>query len=362
MKVRRLVVKNISSYKERTEFVFDGGINILIGPNGGGKTNCQKIISLTLSKYFIHQYQFRRDNEVVSVEVVDPWTKRILPQIFPKFMGDDGEQLIEIELAPEKNDIENIRAIGSNLDKLNQQLGFWEKHYESYAPLEVADAIDDSDSFTFVIRNLELEEPQAGTAAWGFREYLREFFIFLRVASQIPELSLSSPVFFFSSDRALQRNFEVQAGNLSEQTQFDGYRSAYQAATGESMNLMQWGAQHFVRLHRRAVIDSSKSDKQWREFFDASPDVQLLSKYIRQLGYGWGFNFDNDQLSYWFHLIKDNEQLPTSMFSSGEREIVHFLLAMFALNVQDGLILVDEPELHLHPRWQKIFLRLFSRP
>ena len=47
------------------------------------------------------------------------------------------------------------------------------------------------------------------------------------------------------------------------------------------------------------------------------------------------------------------------MFSSGEREIVHFLLAMFALNVRDGLVLVDEPELHLHPRWQRIFLGLF---
>jgi predicted ATP-dependent endonuclease of OLD family len=49
----------------------------------------------------------------------------------------------------------------------------------------------------------------------------------------------------------------------------------------------------------------------------------------------------------------------SDVFSSGEREIVHFLLAMFALNVQDGLILVDEPELHLHPRWQRMFLSLF---
>jgi predicted ATP-binding protein involved in virulence len=36
--------------------MFDHRINILIGPNGGGKTNLQKIISLTLSKYLIHQY------------------------------------------------------------------------------------------------------------------------------------------------------------------------------------------------------------------------------------------------------------------------------------------------------------------
>jgi putative ATP-dependent endonuclease of OLD family len=32
---------------------------------------------------------------------------------------------------------------------------------------------------------------------------------------------------------------------------------------------------------------------------------------------------------------------------------------MFALNVKDGLVIIDEPELHLHPRWQRIFLSLF---
>ena len=56
------------------------------------------------------------------------------------------------------------------------------------------------------------------------------------------------------------------------------------------------------------------------------------------MGYKWGFRFDSDQTSYWLHLIKDGQELHTGMFSSGEREIVHFLLAMFALNIKDGLI------------------------
>ena len=166
-------------------------------------------------------------------------------------------------------------------------------------------------------------------------------------------------MFFFSADRALNRNFEIQAQQLTDQAYFDGYRSAYQAATGNSMNLMQWGTQHFVRIHRQAVIRSSNTDKTWEYFFAQSPDVILLTRYLEQLGYGWNFNTDHDQLSYWFYLIRDGEPLYTDMFSSGEREVVHFLLAMFALNVQDGLILVDEPELHLHPRWQRIFLSLF---
>ncbi len=57
MKIKRFTVKNVTSYKERTEFTFDKRINILIGPNGGGKSNLQKILALVLSKYFIHQYE-----------------------------------------------------------------------------------------------------------------------------------------------------------------------------------------------------------------------------------------------------------------------------------------------------------------
>jgi putative ATP-dependent endonuclease of OLD family len=361
VKIRKLAIKNVTSYRERTEFLFDNRLNILIGPNGGGKTNLQKIIALTLSRYLIHQYQFRRDDNAVSVEVADPWTQRgRLQQAFSKFVGDESEQLIEIELAPERRDIENIKTIGENLEKFNKELSYWEKRYDTYDPLPFAGMIGQAESFTFVIRNLVFEEPPAQTPAWAFREYLREFFIFLRVANHIPDVTLSSPVFFFSADRALGRNFEVQAGQLTEQAYFDGYRSAYQAAMGESMNLMQWGTQHFVRLHRRAVNEASSiSDKTWPDFFRQFSDVQLLDRYLEQLGYKWGFDTDMDQLTYRFVLAKDGDKFYANMFSSGEREIVHFLLAMFALNVQDGLVLVDEPELHLHPRWQKIFLNLF---
>ncbi|HWN47700.1 MAG TPA: ATP-binding protein, partial [Steroidobacteraceae bacterium] len=95
------------------------------------------------------------------------------------------------------------------------------------------------------------------------------------------------------------------------------------------------------------------------DFFKLEPDVQLLTRYMQQLGYEWSFATDEDSVSFSFVLKKGEHWFSVDRFSSGEKEIVHFLLALFALNVKDGLVLVDEPELHLHPRWQRIFLGLF---
>lgn len=58
MKIRKLTIQNVTSYRERTVFTFENDVNIVIGTNGGGKSNLQRILAPTLSKYFIHQYDF----------------------------------------------------------------------------------------------------------------------------------------------------------------------------------------------------------------------------------------------------------------------------------------------------------------
>jgi recombinational DNA repair ATPase RecF len=49
VKIRSLVIENVACYRERTAFVFDDAMNILIGPNDGGKTNLQRIVASPLA-------------------------------------------------------------------------------------------------------------------------------------------------------------------------------------------------------------------------------------------------------------------------------------------------------------------------
>ncbi len=362
MKIRRFAIKNVTSYRERVAFSFDERLNILIGPNGGGKSNLQKALALVLSHFFIHQYEFKLNDNEAKVEAVSLWTKRVLERTLSPFLGDDSSQEIEIVLVAEPSDIENIRAIGKNLERFNRELAYYESPFSAYEPISLIGQIPPGAEFSYRIRNLELEEPDHQTGAWGFREYLRTFFIFMRLSSRLPDIQLTSPVFFFFSERTSKGRIEIQSTQFTEQHYYSGLRTAYQAATGENTNLLQWGAQHFARLYWKAVTDAAKSrDHVTEDLFSKYPDVVLFTRYLKQLGYEWTFQTDPDSVSYGFVLRKDSGSpwLTPEMFSSGEREVVHFLLAMFALNVKDGVVLIDEPELHLHPRWQRIFLGLF---
>lgn len=360
MKINRLLLQNVLSYQAKTEFYFNHGLNIVIGPNGGGKTNLQKILALVLSKYFIHQYDFQANDTEAKITQIDPWSQRVLERSLQRFNGSKDDQIIQIDLIPEAADLQNIQLVGDNLEKFNEHLDFWERRYDTYPPAAHRAVLKEGKPLTYTIHNLVLRPPTERSAEWVFAEYLKTFFIFMRLAGRLPDVKLSSPVFFFFSERNAGKNLDIGAGTLTEQHHFQGFRSAYQAAVGDNTNLMQWGAQHFARIHRRSTsLAAERRDSTTADFFNRETDVKLLIRYMTQLGYECTFLSNDDGAAYTFAIRRGDRWITADKFSSGEKEIVHFLLALFALNAKDGVVLVDEPELHLHPRWQRIFLHLF---
>ncbi|MEK9802094.1 MAG: AAA family ATPase, partial [Curvibacter sp.] len=87
-----------------------------------------------------------------------------------------------------------------------------------------------------------------------------------------------------------------------------------------------------------------------------------LTKLLNELGYEWSLETINPlKNQYDVRLKKQGSSFLVGAASSGERELLTYLFAIFALNVRDALIIDDEPELHLHPKWQKTLLQLFIR-
>lgn len=116
------------------------------------------------------------------------------------------------------------------------------------------------------------------------------------------------------------------------------------------------------RLAQKFRLLLEKDNAKARTDFKNDPNLKELTKLLSELGYEWDLETTNPlKNAYDVRLKKQGSSFLVGAASSGERELLTYLFAIFALNVRDALIVVDEPELHLHPKWQKTLLQLFVR-
>ena len=113
MKLIKLKICNVKSFKNVEEIDFDEKFNILIGPNGGGKSNLLDIATIVLRKFFIQTYRISdgRDNDMPfqDLAVNDPFNQ--IDKYLEKFIGDSSESSVEIVFKITKGDISNIKNI-----------------------------------------------------------------------------------------------------------------------------------------------------------------------------------------------------------------------------------------------------------
>lgn len=96
--------------------------------------------------------------------------------------------------------------------------------------------------------------------------------------------------------------------------------------------------------------------------FKKDKEVKFVEKYINKLGYkNFVLKTINKQKNiYEIVFEKGGKNIEITKASSGEKEIINLLLGIFAFNIYSGVVIIDEPDLHLHPRWQKLLLQLFN--
>src|SRR5688572_17159733 len=110
MKVISLVIDNAKSFRERTTIFFKDGINILIGPNGGGKSNTLDILVHILRERFFIALN------LVPIQVNGQWYYRVQEEAgmnqIDKFNDSNDKQEFEMEFELSNKDIDNINYLG----------------------------------------------------------------------------------------------------------------------------------------------------------------------------------------------------------------------------------------------------------
>jgi len=355
MKIKQIEITNCKSYLDTTRLSLENDFNILVGPNAGGKSNTLDIMKIALRKSLITSYQPQGSggNKRIREQNVFGGSNRVLEP----FSGNKEEDsVVKLTIETKKSDIENIKTIRDNIDVFEHKLDTFRSHpnISSISEWNINE-IEAGEEIEYEIVNGSLRTHSSGNSA-VFQEYLDKFQLFKLFTRYISDISLTPTFLHFPPHRSVSG--DVLNVNLSS-NQFESRVIDYWGTTSkDGASILELATMYFARKKR--VYESEAESDGYRDRWDDDREVQLVTKYMRRLGYSWSVELvDAMDNEYSIRLEDEDKSFNIGQASSGEKEIISFLLGVFAFRMTGGLILIDEPELHLHPRWQHVLRDLF---
>lgn len=358
MLVRRVAIQNVRSFLDRTELLLDGPITIVIGPNGGGKTNLLDTIVIMLRRYLFasmyaahsptaeepNRHQFQR-NDVLDSMILDRHSD-----------GAGLEQLVEMEIEVTTKDLESMQAMQADASRLTELAR--KKYYNVSLSTPASWNLNElSIGMRLVYRISNGNLQQDGSAAASFLQYLQMFEMEGKLREEFDLSPLATPMVYLPVNRSAS-GFQSKV-ELAGYNDFETKRQSDAAISRTVTPIVNLAVGRLAQKYRLLLEkDNGTAATEFRQ--DAN--LKELTKLLMELGYEWSLETVNPlKNQYDVRLKKQGQSFLVSAASSGERELLTYLFAVFALNVRDAIVIVDEPELHLHPRWQKTLLQLFVR-
>lgn len=359
MRLVRVEIENVRSFLDRQSLDINSNLSILIGPNGGGKTNLLDTIIWALRSQILRSWS-RRFNPTQEQPLRQEF---VLNDVFNNFrperhfLGADRPQHIDLTLEVTQRDRENIEEMIRTSDITD---AYW-RDQPRVSPLKpnpkgwLSPLPKAGDQFHFRIKDGQL---QPVVEAYSIvQEYLASYEIDASVREELGLSPLAFPMLSLPTRRAMS-GFS-SAVSLPSFNEFDLKRTVDAANSRGEGNLAAFATGRLAGKYRTLLSNRPATHEQ--EFY-ADPNVAALTEALREVGYDWRLIETNAHKNeYDVRLSKQGSQFMASSASSGEKELLTYLFAIYGLNVRDALIVIDEPELHLHPRWQVTLLNLFAR-
>ncbi len=85
------------------------------------------------------------------------------------------------------------------------------------------------------------------------------------------------------------------------------------------------------------------------------PELKRLEAALRRFEFTWDLR-ETDPYSRQFAIgvSKGDRPFPSIQASSGESSLLSLLVCIYGTGAEKGLLVIDEPELHLHPTWVRM--------
>lgn len=358
MKLHSITVKNVKSFKEAVTFIPNEDFNVLIGPNGSGKSNLMEIVYIALRHYIVTAYRWSNERLDEGIRYRIDVERQPFGQInrrLVKYRGDVSTSEITLDLKVTDSDVENINRIRQNKDALLDRLPdyyYADGSLQSFLTSEYV-GIRSGQIFRYVIVNDSVVGTSETSEASYFFKYLRSIegirFLCNDIHIELYPIILYISPFRGVSDLSLEQSL-ADNSSIKERTE------VMKSTSRSISSLIKLATLYFSEKRRRFEAEHGDWESKW----NSDKEVLFVSSSLDKIGYSWELELvDASRNTYTIKLKKDGQDFLLNQASSGEVELINFILGLITVGLRGGIIIVDEPELHLHPKWIAVLRGFF---
>jgi putative ATP-dependent endonuclease of OLD family len=399
MKISTVKISNSLSFPFLENFdsspasiIFNEDLNILIGPNGSGKSNLIEILSKVFQAHFYTSFEFNESilgtfKETANEKPLKVGNNNVKINAINNLVKHrdykDKPSRIQIEIQFDKGDLENFNFIVTNYTELKLINDSYYQQSSLFKPEWDFPNIDFSSKFKCFF-NFNLNNSHGSQFDLAYQSssesprdnFAYNYMIQFSVVQKLIEVAIS----FENKKWKLMKNTFSMIGSMRT---YDGFPNSIPLGPGLSNQINQ--------LIQNNVSNSTKN------YFSGNPVFQLAStkigQYIRsnrdgrfikpfieeiplvegsilkninenliEIGLSiklFNYNEFNDSIQVGIY-SNDGIQQVFSELSTGQRSIIYLIFSVYGNEMQNGLLIVDEPELHLHTSMQKNYFKILK--
>jgi putative ATP-dependent endonuclease of OLD family len=378
MNITRFTIRNVKSFGEETPIDLHPGLNIFIGPNAGGKSNLLDVLNFFLIQFLLHPWRITEqrtsDGLLISRRAIERSTVFESPSSYlDKHDGKQQDaQEISLKAVIREEDVSNIRTVLEKKDLLTafEKSSFGTDQLQNnFLPVVAGYDIENikDKEVEFMVRdnvnalfNPSFSDPNDDKVYGISLRYLNYFEFFSLLIQEYNATApdenklprLYPPLVYFSPYRIPQTQQMITRLAGSD---FFSLVATYKKNTSKNISSTFDLANYYFARKLRLLNNNYG-------LFDKDEEVEFVNKYVGRLGYKRFTLKEVDVLNNTYQALiekPDGKRFELHKASSGEKEIFNMLLGIFAFNVKNGVVIIDEPDLHLHPLWQNLLLDLF---
>ncbi|MCR4303546.1 MAG: ATP-binding protein [Gallionella sp.] len=388
MKIVSLQLSNILSFRyfdniESAEKIsFGDDLNIIIGENGSGKSTALEVINFLFRRVLYKQYNLNQDLYTQRNRISADQRKQILLpannlsydgfRLDPNWNTEDRSQTIRIVVKLDEIDKKNIQYLQEKRVTLAPWVGRYTTRGETaasdYSEIYTLDIILNRNGKTFSV------QPRDCAQDFGY-EYLTDYNFYKDTIALYNLENLVNPIeTLYESFTLISSYRNYHAFNVSislrdhhPAVQIQQIRSADYTRSLNANDNSEPAIFALVRLRvaekHFGLISKKMDEAECEAAANALPFIVEINKRLRIVNLmckiklldlrTWQYSFE------FLDLRRNKTIADINSLSAGQKSITHLVFEAYGRgDLKGGLVIIDEPEIHLHYQFQHEYLQV----